>query len=249
VSSSLSAAGIKHRGGATDTSCKTVFRDAVPRGATISDDSSTQINSMIPDLVTFTRHIATDNSALGGADHLIDVKTLAAGQAYKSNSRVFGNAVSKRQLQVNSDYHSTALRLDARLHGTPPGERGPFARTLYEYGGEEGRVLGPVVGAFGEASSDLGLLRDLCANEMTSKHVEFFRMTGDQARGLFRHQLNRRWGHAIARGWSRLILDRLRDYTGPKDDSSRSRHHGVSEANEQFAYFNPAHSGRGSAQE
>jgi hypothetical protein len=35
VSSSLSAAGIKHRGGATDTSCKTVFRDAVPRVATI----------------------------------------------------------------------------------------------------------------------------------------------------------------------------------------------------------------------
>ena len=84
---------------------------------------------------------------------------------------------------------------------------------------------------------------------MASKHVEFFRMTGDQARGLFRNQLNRRWGHAIARGWSRLILDRLRDYTGPKDDSSRSRHHGNSEANEQYAYFNPAHSGRGSAQE
>ena len=96
------------------------------------------------------------------------MKTLAAGQAYKSNSRVFGNAVSKRQLQVNSDYHATALRLDARLHGTPPGERGPFARTLYEYGGDGGRVLGPVVGAFGEASSDLGLLRDLCASEIAS---------------------------------------------------------------------------------
>ena len=74
-------------------------------------------------------------------------------------------------------------------------------------------------------------------------------MTSDQARGLFRHQLNRRWGNAIARGWSRLILDRLWDYNGPKDDSSRSRHHGVSKANERFAYFNPAHSGQGSAQE
>ena len=84
---------------------------------------------------------------------------------------------------------------------------------------------------------------------MASKHVEFFRMTGDQARGLFRHQLNRRWGHAIARGLSRLILDRPRDYTGPKDDSIGPRHQGVSEANEQFEYFSPAHSGRGSAQE
>ena len=127
------------------------------------------------------------------------------------------------QLQVNSDYHATALRLDARLHGTPPGERGPFARTLYEYGGDGGRVLGPVVGAFGEASSDLGLLRDLCASEMASKHVEYFRMTGDQARGLFRHQLNRRWGHAIARGWARLILDRLRDYTGDQRTTAAAR--------------------------
>jgi hypothetical protein len=249
VSSSLLVAGIKHRGGATDTSCKTVFRDAVPRDAPISEDSSTQINSMIPDLVTFTRHISPDNSALGGADHLIDVKTLAAGQAYKSNSRIFGNAVLKRQARVNTDYHATALRLDTRLHGTSPGERGPFTRTLFEYGGEGGRVLGPVVGAFGEASPDLGHLRDLCASEMASKHVEYFRMTSDQARGLFRHQLNRKWGHAIARGWSRLILDRLRDYTGPKGDNSSSRNYGVGEANEQYAYFNPAHSGRGSAQE
>ena len=150
---------------------------------------------------------------------------------------------------MNTDYHATALRLDTRLHGTSPGERGPFTRTLFEYGGEGGRVLGPVVGAFGEASPDLGHLRDLCASEMASKHVEYFRMTSDQARGLFRHQLNRKWGHAIARGWSRLILDRLCDYTGPKGDNSSSRNYGVGEANEQYAYFNPAHSGRGSAQE
>ena len=39
-------------------------------------------------------------------------------------------------------------------------------RILTKYGGARGRVLGPVVGVFGEASSDLGLLRDLCASEM-----------------------------------------------------------------------------------
>ena len=52
------------------------------------------------------------------------------------------------------------------------------------------------------------------------------------------------WGAESMIGWARLILDRLRDYTGPKDDSSRSRHHGVSEANEKYAYFNPDHSGQ-----
>jgi len=55
ISNSLSAAGIKHLGGATDRSCKTVFRNAVPHDATISVDSGNQINSMIPDLVTFTK--------------------------------------------------------------------------------------------------------------------------------------------------------------------------------------------------
>jgi len=248
ISSSLSAAGIKHKGGSTDSSCKTVFRAAIPGGAIINDNNKTQINSMIPDLVTFTKHIPADSTVLGGADHLIDVKTLGAGQAYKSNSQSFGNAVSKRQVQVNTDYHATARRLDSRLHSTLPSERGPFKRILCEYGGAGGRVLGPVVGAFGEASSDLSLLRDLCASEMAQKHIEYFRMTVNQALGLFRHQLNRKWGHTIARGWSRLILDRLRDFTGPKGDSSRGGHRGTSDTDEQFSYFNSAHSGQSFAQ-
>ena len=120
------------------------------------DDTGKQVNSIIPDLVTFTKSILADECALGGADHLIDVKTLAAGQCYQANSHNFGSAVEKRQVQVNTDYHATAKRLDTRLHGTPLGERGPFTRTLFEYGNRGCRVLGAVVGAFGEASTDLG---------------------------------------------------------------------------------------------
>ena len=238
ISNDLRASGIKHKGGATDTTCKTVFRSAIPRSADIPNDAEKHINSMIPDLVIFTKHIPSDVSPLGGADHLIDVKTLAAGQAYKSNtSHDFGKAVSKRQEQVNTDYHSTARRLDARLHKTQPDERGPFMRTLYEYGGKEGRVLGPVVGIFGESSSDLNSLRDLCANELASRHTELFRISKDQASSLFRHQLNRKWGHTIARGWARLILDRLRDYVGANfSEHQRERNE---DYHEQYSYFNP----------
>jgi hypothetical protein len=253
ISSSLLSAGVKHLGGATDRTCKTVFRSAIPRDAVINEDTGKQVNSMIPDIVTFTKNYSADQCPLGGADHLIDVKTLGAGQVYHSNSRNFGNAVDKRQAQVNTDYHATALRLDSRLHGTLPGERGPFTRTLFEYGAE-GRVLGPVVGAFGEASSDLRSLRDLCAHELAAKHVEHFRMTNDQARCLFRHQLNRKWGHTIARGWARLILDRLRDYVGTHghDAHHRSSTHTnaqTNDAHEQFGFFNPAHSRQGLARE
>ena len=100
---------------------------------------------------------------------------------------------------MNTDYHLSARRLDTRLHSTQSNERGPFVSTLFEYG-IGGRVLGPVVGAFGEASSDLGSLHDLCAHALAAKHVDYYRMTHAQAKALYRHQLNRKWGYTIARG-------------------------------------------------
>ena len=50
--------------------------------------------------------------------------------AYHSNPITFGNVVETRQLKVNTDYHSSARRLDTRLHGTQSNERGPFVSTL-----------------------------------------------------------------------------------------------------------------------
>ena len=44
----------------------------------------------------------------------------------------------------------------------------------------------------------MGSLRDLCAHELAAKHVEYYRMTHGQANSLYRHQLNRKWGHTIA---------------------------------------------------
>ena len=57
ISASLSSAGIKHRGGTTDTTCKTIFRAATPNGP-INEDAGKQVNSIIPDLATFTKNIS-----------------------------------------------------------------------------------------------------------------------------------------------------------------------------------------------
>ena len=86
---------------------------------------------------------------------------------------------------------------------------------------------------------------------MAQKHVEYFRMTVNQALGLFRHQLNRKWGHTIARGWARLILDRLRDYVGSHEGGShrRSTQAHTNETHEQFGFFYPAHAGQGPNQQ
>ena len=95
---------------------------------------------------------------------------------------------------------------------------------------------------FGEASSDLGSLRDLCAHELAAKHVEYYRMTPGQANSLYRHQLNRKWGHTIARGWARLILDRLRDYVGSHeggDHRCSTQAHTNEAHDEQFGFLIP----------
>jgi hypothetical protein len=236
ISSGLSKAGISHLGGATDRSCKSIFRGATPPGAANDGETVKQLNSIIADLVIFTRHI--EAPPLGGKDHIVDVKTLAAGLCYETNSTTFNHAVTKRQAQVGSDYLATASKLDARLHNTPIGIRGPFTSTIFEYG-HDGRVLGPVVGVFGEASEDLGNLRNLIAHELAAKHQEYYRMTVSQSEALYKHQLNRKWGHTIARGWSRLILDRLRDHVGHHTaDAHRSSANSRNEAHEQHQFFN-----------
>ena len=76
-------------------------------------------------------------------------------------------------------------------------------------------------------------------------------MTPGQANSLYRHQLNRKWGHTIARGWARLILDRLRDYVGSHQggDHRRSTQAHTNEAHEQFGFFYPAHAGQGPNQQ
>ena len=64
-------------------------------------------------------------------------------------------------------------------------------------------------------------------------------MTHAQAKALYRHQLNRKWGHTIARGWARLILDRLRDYVGSQrgGDHNRSTEAHTNDAHEQFGFL------------
>ena len=83
---------------------------------------------------------------------------------------------------------------------------------------------------------------------LAAKRVEYYRMTHAHAKALYRHQLNRMWGHMIARGWARLILDRLRDYVESQGGGDHHHRHSTeahtNDAHEQFGFFNPAHAGQ-----
>ena len=68
--------------------------------------------------------------------------------------------------KVNTDYHSRAKSLDARGGDTRDG----FEAELNSYG-QGGRVLGPVVGAFGEMSDDVKELANAVAERSSQSNT------------------------------------------------------------------------------
>jgi len=109
--------------------------------------------------------------------------------------------------------------LDSELHGTQQDQRGPIESELNECG-HKGRVLAPVIGRYGGASSDLSLILDLVARELARKHTAFYNTGFSEAKAMFKQKLARKWGHAIARGWATLLLDRLRDIVVANSNSN-----------------------------
>ena len=101
--------------------------------------------------------------------------------------------------------------LSSELHGTQQDQRGPVESELNEYG-HNGRVLAPVIGRYGGASSDLSPILDLVARELARKHAAFYNIGFSEAKAMFKQKLARKWGHAIARGGGALLLGRLRDF-------------------------------------
>ena len=61
------------------------------------------------------------------------------------------------------------------------------------------------------------------------------------ARAMFRNKFSRSWGQRIARGWTSVLLDRLRDYVTPASNvrPAYSDYYGPNsnETNDQFNYF------------
>jgi hypothetical protein len=105
---------------------------------------------------------------------------------------------------TSKNYHSRAKLLDARGGDTRDG----FEAELNSYG-QGGRVLGPVVGAFGEMSDDVKDLANAVAEELAVEHCSFYGdKTAKAVKGFFLNQLYRSWGHTAHRGWARLLLDR-----------------------------------------
>ena len=103
-----------------------------------------------------------------------------------------------RHVKLNYDYQSSGRRFNTRLHGTLSSESGPFVINLFEYG-NGGRLLGRDWEAFKPEQSQCG-----------------------QARSLYRHQRNYKWGHTIARDWP-ASYSTITDQVGSKGYGNHRR--------------------------
>ena len=54
-------------------------------------------------------------------------------------------------------------------------------------------------------------LADVIAAAKTADHLQFFKGSAKEFRGMFRQQVIRDWGHAAHFGWARLLHDRQGD--------------------------------------
>ena len=172
-------------------------------------------NKIIPDLVIRAPHLSASKGAdcdLDGADHIVDFEAPQGLSHYDNTSTIPGATLEKGQKAVNKKYHDRTMVLDLELHGTQEDQRGPIKSKLNEYG-HCGRVLAPVIGQYGGASSDLSLILDLVAREMApGKHTASYNIGFSEAKALFRQKLTRKRRHAIPWGWATLILDRLKAF-------------------------------------
>jgi hypothetical protein len=199
------------------------------------------INGIIPDFVLQLGHLSRDEHALAGCDHLAATKKLnASKQHYHKKSTDFGFAVKQRQTDVKSDYRKKAGKLDAEYH--QPGDSTTLKSILNEHG-NDGEVLSLVVGYSGEASSDVYRVADLVATRLASKHLEYVRTSKSIAKAMQTQRTCRAWGQSFARGFARVILDRVRDN---QDSAPRSRNWGSElDADAEFSFFHPPSAGRG----
>jgi hypothetical protein len=68
------------------------------------------------------------------------------------------------------------------------------------------------MGRYRGVSSDLSLILNLVAREMSRKHTASYNIGFSEAKAMFRQKLARKWGHTIARGWETFLLGRLGDF-------------------------------------
>jgi len=134
-----------------------------------------------------------------------NVKTISPEDAYPDDRTGKSNAAANaHQVRVNHNCHKKAKDLGTRLGGD---QQDGFDAELNTFG-QDGVVLGPVFGAFGEIPSHVDLLADVIAGALTAENVSFYGNRGSKtAKAYYRRVLYRAWGLTAHRGWALTRAD------------------------------------------
>lgn len=246
----LARVSVPHRGGmqGKPNTCKDIFKH-VRCDDGVGEERQRALQEIIPDIVIDGRFLNSTLSGigvhlLGGIETLVDVKTKSCDDRYPAEaSGNVGSVVEKRQEGVNTDYQRKVRKLDEE-QGTTAGEQGPFTKKLHEYG-RKGRVVAPVIGAFGEVSSDTYAISDLVASALAAEHCSYFADQPSSVKAMFTERLYRSVGLTAHLGWARLLVDRFRDLVElpvPSRQASANTHFFTmddEDAYEHESYMNP----------
>ena len=109
---------------------------------------------------------------IAGSRTMIDTKTFAVNQEVMRGSSSSPHiGIVRRQASTKHGYHNTARLWDTQINHALIGADRPFMQRLREHNTAE--VSAPVVGAYGECSSDLHSILATTATAMTKMRCRF----------------------------------------------------------------------------
>ena len=92
--------------------------------------------------------------------------------------------------------------------------------------GKDGRVIIPVVGAFGELSSDVYAISDLVASMLTHEHLSYYSEHPFAIKGMFQQNIYRSLCLSAHPAWARLLIDRTNEQAKYSDAQSNKETQG-----------------------
>ena len=159
--------------------------------------------------------------ATGGTDTLAEIKCINAGVFRYPRGGDSGRqkAVDKRARVLQSEYEGKLRRMDSQFHGTADGQVGPLVRRLRTYP----KLLGYVIGAFGEASQDVHALVDqLAASRLQYLALSSGYNSSSKEKSQIVGQIRRRLSVAFVKANSLCTLSRISN-VGPGSRGAAKR--------------------------
>jgi hypothetical protein len=242
IAHSLKEARIISNGG-KGTTCAGIFTHCFNANQT-EDDSVRRLQGIIPDItVDDSNSIPCPTNPLVGRKTLVDVKTISCGNVYRQKNMEPNEVVKKREERVNKDYHTKASHLEQTHNLVPQGQTmGPIKKVLNSFG-KNGKVIGAVVGHFGECSKGIYHLKDLIASTQAAALCEKIDIPLATAKSLFSKKLTKTWGLLFIRGWCRLLISRFNALVNSVGNWTHEEHNQCRDLNEDtfdiFHHLNP----------